>query len=174
LGGEFHQAAVLGAGGAAAAAVLALALAGVDRIAVISRSASAAAALVARVAPALASSELVAARWGEPAGRELVRGAELVVNATPLGMGDEEGALQAFGRAGVATSNAHLLDLIYARRVTPFLSMATSPSLDGATMLVEQGAASWEIWTGRPAPRRVMYDALFGELGRSTPLWVGA
>jgi shikimate dehydrogenase len=41
-------------------------------------------------------------------------------------------------------------------------------------MLVEQGAASFELWTGQPAPREVMAAALAHALGRAKLLEIPA
>ena len=172
LGGPFRRAVVLGAGGAAAASVLALE--GCAEIVVLARDVDAASALNQRLRPGVGSSELVASEWGDRRARELVGRADVVVNATPLGMKGVEPASAAFRAVGLEDTSARLLDLIYSREPTPFLRFANGDSMDGATMLVEQGAAAFELWTGVRAPIRVMYDALFGVLGRPTPSWVRA
>jgi shikimate dehydrogenase len=133
---------VLGAGGGAAA--VAVAAAGrVIRVA--TRDPAAAVALVRRI-----GGRAVPAPWGVP-----VEGA-VVVNATPLGMGGE--ALP----PGVVEAAAGLIDLAYGSAETPAVTAARSrgvPAVDGVAVLVAQAAASFEIWTGVPAPRDVMERA---------------
>ena len=167
FGHPIERAVVLGAGGAAAAA--ALALEGTPEVVVIARKSAAAEALNERIAEVICSTHLAAHEWGAEPALQAVRAADLVVNATPLGMQDPAQADAAFRALGLPSSGAHLLDLIYARTRTPFLAFANADAMDGATMLVEQGASAFEIWTGRAAPVRVMYEALFGALGRPVP-----
>jgi shikimate 5-dehydrogenase len=53
------------------------------------------------------------------------------------------------------------VDLVYG--TTPFLvaaARAGRPTLDGARMLLHQGALAFEAWTGRRAPRAAMARAL--------------
>jgi len=85
----------------------------------------------------------------------VARSARTVVNATPLGMSGEElpEPLMALERGQVA------YDLVYAPTPTPFLSAAGgrgAATHHGLGMLLGQAAASYERWTGTPAPRQVM------------------
>jgi shikimate dehydrogenase len=72
---------------------------------------------------------------------------------------------------------AELFDLSYASAPSPLSLWTGRAAFDGATMLLHQGAASFELWTGREAPLEVMRDALAGRLGRpasSIPMVPGA
>lgn len=133
---------LLGTGGAARAVAAALVGRGA-RVAVAGRRAE-------------AVSELVAAVPGvEPAswpGVEPVA-AEVVVNATPVGMGDD-GGLPVVPRA-----DQWVVDLVYHPLETPLLRRARelgAPTVGGLGMLVHQAALSFERWTGRPAPLDAM------------------
>lgn len=131
---------VLGAGGAAAAALVAA-----DRrsVWVAARRPEASRDLASRYGAA-------AVDWGTP------RHGAIVVNATSLGMKGEglpEGILEAA---------AGLVDLAYGPQPTPAsaaMAAEDRPVVDGLTLLVDQAAASFELWTGHPAPRGVMEAA---------------
>jgi shikimate dehydrogenase len=136
------QALVLGAGGAARAVVAALAARGCA-IAISNRTREAIDVLGAEVSvpisPVYGAEELAAA----------VASADLVVNATSLGMGSlvHESPLP----AGVCfRPGAYAMDLVYGR-VTPFMQTARDGGCrvhDGTEMLVQQGAAAFRLWTG--------------------------
>ena len=140
---------LLGAGSAAAAALLALD----DRdVRVAARRPEAAHQLVARV-----GARAVVAPWGQP-----VAGAVLV-NATPLGMRGETLP------AGVVDEAGGLLELAYGRGQTPAeaaLAARDLPVASGELVLVGQGAASFAIWTGVEVPPTVMLEALTGHRDR--------
>jgi len=85
--------------------------------------------------------------------------ADLVVNATPVGLSPED---------GMPASSLHfregqcVFDVIY-HRETRFMQEAKAAGsrvCGGLSMLVHQGARSFELWTGAPAPREVMWKAL--------------
>jgi 3-dehydroquinate dehydratase/shikimate dehydrogenase len=76
---------------------------------------------------------------------------DVIINATPLGMGGsrqlplEEKELNA----------QYVFDLVYTPAETKFLKLAKSKGLQvipGLEMFVQQGARQFEIWTGKPAP----------------------
>ena len=80
-----------------------------------------------------------------------VRGADLVVNATPV----RDEVLVELG------AGQTLVDLPYPRSATAeAAAIAGARVLDGLEVLVAQGAASFELWTGVPAPVPVMRRAL--------------
>jgi shikimate dehydrogenase len=132
---------VLGAGGAARSVIWALAEARAAEVVVVNRSADR-----AEVAAALASS---VGRVGTPAD---IADAQLVVNATSVGMGAEAGA------AGPLPCDPALIqpgqvvvDLVYQPLVTPLLALAASRGanpVDGLGMLVHQAAISIQRWIG--------------------------
>ena len=139
---------VLGAGGAARAVVRALAGAGAAWVGVHNRSAGRAeqAALLAGAAGAVATTGDLAA-------------ADLVVNATPVGMGDDDG--MPFDPARCA-AHAVVADLVYHPEVTPLLAAADRAGLrtvGGLGMLVHQAAGAFRLWTGADAPIGAMVEA---------------
>lgn len=73
----------------------------------------------------------------------------VLINATPLGM---RGEVLPDGMVGAASG---LIDLVYGDQPSPAVSAAEAlgkPVLDGVEFLVLQAAASFEWWTGRSAP----------------------
>jgi shikimate dehydrogenase len=136
---------VLGAGGAARAAVLALGRSGAQ-VTVAARRPEAAAA-AAQLSPGAAS-----ASFGEVATPDF----GVVVNATPLGMAGETVPVAPPGTGQWA------VDLIYHPEVTPFLAAAAASGarvVGGLGMLIHQAAIGFEAMTGRHAPLEAMRAA---------------
>lgn len=148
---------LLGTGGAARAAAVALARRGTERLAVVGRRPEAA----EDVATLARDCGVAEARWMDveaPALATAVAAADLVVNATTLGMRGE--ALPAPLMALAPGQTAY--DVVYAPPDTPFLQAATAAGAaahHGLSMLVHQAAAGYEHWTGRAAPVEVMAAA---------------
>ncbi|HEY8469086.1 MAG TPA: shikimate dehydrogenase [Longimicrobiales bacterium] len=95
-------------------------------------------------------------------GPEEIRGErfDLVVNATPLGLRPDDPL--PLEPADLASAGA-VLDLVYGARPTRWVEAARAlgiPAADGMLMLVEQGAAAFERWWGVPAPVEAMREAL--------------
>ncbi len=89
------------------------------------------------------------------------RGAQLVVNATTIGM---DGVAHPVPLNAIA-GDAFVLDLVYRPGGTAWVRAARGRGLhaqDGTAMLVEQGALAFERWFGVPAPRDVMRQVLGG------------
>jgi shikimate dehydrogenase len=151
--GEQHgsaEIAVLGAGGAAAAVLAAVERWEGARARVFARSRNRAVALVDRF-PRIAT---VAASI-----RETIAGATLIVNATPVGLAGEALPVE----PALIPDGADVYDLAYRRGETAWVHACRARGLraaDGLTMLVEQGALSFERWFGRLADRGVMREAL--------------
>ena len=139
---------LLGAGGAARAVAHALGRTGA-RVTVAARRSDA-----AETAAALASG--IAVAWDARA--EAAAAADVVVNATPVGMGGDgvPVPLQALHPGQV------LADLVYHPVETPLLYGARSRGalvVDGLGMLVHQAALQVERWTGEAAPVEAMRAA---------------
>ena len=153
---------VLGAGGSARGVVYALARAGAARLSIANRTLERARRLArmaadSGVAPGFRADALPLSDAGDAAAD-----AALIVNCTSMGMWhgpDESGApLLAAAIPAAALVN----DLVYNPPETPLLREAVRAGasvLGGIQMLVYQGAASFEMWTGQPAPVTVMLQA---------------
>jgi len=89
----------------------------------------------------------------------LVRKVDLVVNATPVG---SDGEAVPFPVEWI-TPAQFVFDLIYRPLVTRLVQGARDQgarAINGLTMLLFQGLAAFEIWTGQPAPEAAMRAAL--------------
>jgi shikimate dehydrogenase len=142
-----RRALVLGAGGAGRAAVWALAGAGAD-VAVWNRTPERARALATALG-------VRAVATTEPA--------DIVVNATAVGLHDPENTFKALPiAADELDAGSLVVDMVYRVGGTRLLEAARGRGarvLDGLEILVAQGAASFERWTGMEAPRAVMREA---------------
>jgi shikimate dehydrogenase len=143
---------VVGAGGAAIAVAVALLDAGAAGVTVAARDTDRAHALAARLLALFPEHEVAAADAWPPE----AAGATLIVNATPLR--DE---LPVEPRAGQA-----VVDLAYRPGGEPTALVEAArnagcdPVVDGREVLVRQGAASFERWTGVTAPVDAMRFAI--------------
>jgi 3-dehydroquinate dehydratase/shikimate dehydrogenase len=146
--------AVLGAGGAARAAVFALVGQGAE-VYVVNRTHETAVTL-ARQAKAKSLKHEVFAK----------QKFDVLVNATPCGM---VGAKEAMP-IGEKELNASLVfDMVYNPLETPLIKLAKSRGVavvSGLEMFVTQGARQFEIWTGKPAPEAEMMRVVELELRR--------
>jgi shikimate dehydrogenase len=94
---------------------------------------------------------------------ELLAGADVLVNATSVGM--EEDATPVPARA--LHEELGVLDAVYRPLETRLLrdaEAADATTVDGAAMLLHQGVAAFERWTGREAPVDAMDAALRSHL----------
>lgn len=92
--------------------------------------------------------------------------ADIVVNATPLGMGTDELPVEIERIAPHAT----VLDLVYGRDETAFVRAARADghtAADGLRMLLHQGARAFELWFHVRPDTAVMWNALLEATGRS-------
>lgn len=143
---------LIGAGGAARSVALAFVRAGVDRLVVLNRTASAAEELVALVPEV-----------GE-VGDVVPMGTDLLVNATPVGMGEQAGSPVPEDALAPAMT---VVDLVYHPTVTPLLRLAAARgcrTVGGLGMLVHQAALSFEHWTGTEPDTLRMRQAAEGAL----------
>ena len=140
------RAVILGAGGSARAA--AIALKGAD-LTFVARQPSRAEGLPGR-----------ALAWADGAWRTATVSADLLLNATPLGrLGEMPLEAAQLPAAGA------VIDLVYSTGGTPLVQAARARGLrtaDGWTVLIAQGAAAFELWTRRKAPVTAMREAFAG------------
>lgn len=147
-----RKAVVLGAGGAARAVVFALRDAGAA-VTVLNRT-------PAKAAELAAATGAIAGDLGESSVNTALDGAELLINATSVGLYPEsEVSPLADYRLKPGLT---VMDTIYRPRRTRLLADAQAAGcrvIDGLDMLVAQGAESFELWTGRSPDRTIMLRA---------------
>lgn len=139
---------VVGAGGAARAIVPSLDHAGA-RVTVSARRAEPADEVATLTGGATAAYERL---------DDAVAGAEVVVNATPLGMAGEPPPFD----TDRLEARHSVVDLVYDPAETPLLGAAAArgcQTVGGLGMLVHQGALAFTLWTGAEAPIDVMREA---------------
>jgi len=160
---------VLGAGGAARAAVYGLSAEGAKEIVIINRKKSRASAICGEYRCFFPKVFFQACGSDEVSMKALLGNADLIVNATSIGLKKTDSPLihskdiPAAGKAGEKV----FYDLIYSPRETAFLKNARRKGhfgLNGVGMLVLQGAKAFEYWTKRKAPVEVMRKALLEAL----------
>ena len=158
---------LIGAGGAARAVLVALIQAGSAQITIANRTQAHAKKLI-RAYQSLGPTQLVSASLEALRDPARMKRAALVVNGISLGLHNDTFPALAYG----ATPRGCLFyDLVYGPQPTVFLQRAyhaQRPTLDGRRMLLHQGALAFELWTGHPAPLRVMSSALARSLSVST------
>jgi shikimate dehydrogenase len=156
---------VLGTGGAARAVALALGRAGAAEVAVVGRRPEMA-----------ASTACLAGAAGRAAGPEAAGEADLIVNATPVGMTSVvsmEGEPLAAGipfelEVGRLGRGQLVVDLVYSPSATPLLDGARrhgASTANGLGMLIHQAALQFRLWTGEDPPMEVMSAAALSALG---------
>ena len=142
--------AVLGAGGAAAAVLVALESFTPASIALWSRTLHRARALASRLNIAVTIADGAEAA---------VANADLVINCTPIGLSGLETPVD----VGCLQPSARVLDLIARPGGTEFIRLCKAhghPAEDGVRMLVEQGAAAFERWFKTVPDRAAMWRSL--------------
>ena len=164
-GRERRRAVVMGTGGAARAVAAALRGAG-SAVLVLGRNAGAG----ERMATDL---DVTFEPWppgGDGPLRRALDGADLLANATPVGAGDP--SVSPLPHGVVLDPGITVFDLVYRPRRTALLERAAAAGctvVEGIEMLIEQGARSFQLWTGLAAPvdamRSAAYRALDGQAG---------
>jgi shikimate dehydrogenase len=152
---------VLGAGGGAGRAVaMQCAIGGAPRLTLVNRSVEKLQPLQEAVGAIYPQSQLVLAPWDDTSLDRALKESDLVVNCSALGMskGDPSPI-----PAALLASRHLLYDTIYTAGKTPLMlaaDQAGARSANGLSMLLHQGALSFEIWFQREAPVEVMRSAL--------------
>jgi shikimate dehydrogenase len=149
--------ALIGAGGSASAVLAAIEAWKNPQVAIYARRPEAAADLAARFKGVARVESLPVSSRIE---------CTIVVNATTIGLHDELLPVP----IRMLPYHAAVLDLVYRSGETAWVREARRlgmPTSDGLPMLVEQGAASFEIWIGKSPDRNVMWQAVRSAAGRS-------
>jgi shikimate dehydrogenase len=165
---------ILGTGGAARAAAVALLENGVEELLLLGRTEAHVQSLVHHLRPLAAELPGPPRVHGGllyndflPGGDEtkkFLSSADMLVNATPVGLqahDPENTRLLIDVNALPATSL--VMDMIFNPPQTLLLRAARArgcTTLNGLSMLLYQGALAFEVWTGRPAPLDIMREAL--------------
>lgn len=149
---------VVGAGGAARAVVFSLAMAGAKRI-ILTDKADEKALELACEAELTTGCDCIALKIDSRGIKEMVLNSQLLVNATPIGMKEQDPAVinPLFLHKGLC-----IFDLVY-NRDTKLLKIAKSKgikSVGGLNMLLYQGAKAFGLWTGKKAPLAIMKKAI--------------
>jgi len=142
---------VLGAGGAARSVVLALSKSGVRNVVVINRSPER-----AEIAASLAGP------LGSTATLEAVQDADVVINATSVGMGKDAALGDSPVPVELLNSSQVIVDLVYKPLRTALLAQAQevgATAVDGLGMLVHQAALAFEHWSSLTPDLEVMRRA---------------
>jgi len=156
----------LGAGGAARAVAFTLLDEKVSSLVIANRSLTKAenltAALTKRAKDNNLKAKIAAMHLSGEDIVEAVTSCQLIVNCTTVGMKHSPSEGQSPLAPGLIPGGALVYDLVYNPLQTPLLKEAVTVgarTLGGLPMLVYQGAASFQLWTGREAPLDIMLSA---------------
>ena len=163
---------LLGAGGGAGRAIaVQCAMERCARLVLVNRTLEKARLLAAELAPYFLSERLsgavdrlVAIPFEEEDLRRELENADIVINATSLGMKRSDAPVIP---ASLLTPNLLVYDAVYTRGGSRLLEDAAAVGARGANglgMLLHQGALAFEIWFNRPAPLEEMRRALLADL----------
>jgi shikimate dehydrogenase len=154
---EGKKAAILGAGGASRAVAYVLAKENAAEISIFDIDKDKSAGIAAMIRGLFPGFKIRAVESVE--GLE-IKGKQLLVNATPIGLKKSDPVIV---KEGSLHKDLFVYDLIYNPAETKLLGLAKNKAAgisNGLGMLLYQGALSFEIWTGLKAPELVMRQAL--------------
>lgn len=155
------RAVVLGAGGAARAAVCALISVGVSEIVLVNRTRERAERLIAELSRATGFPAMRSLKRGDSQLAPVIREAKLLVNATPVGMRPWTELCPLDDLAGLHEGLA-VFDLIYNPLETRLLRLAAARgarTIDGLDLLIHQAFEALRIWLDADVPDGL--DGLF-------------
>lgn len=157
---------ILGTGGAARAAAVAMIDARAQSVCIIGRNKE-------RFEALLQDLDVLSAREQAPRPRidgalfnrfraeSLLLRADLVINATSVGLRNRNEPLLI--DVNVLRVGSLVMDMVFNAGLTPLLQAARARGcfvMDGLSMLLYQGTLAFELWTGKDAPVEVMREAL--------------
>jgi shikimate dehydrogenase len=155
---------LLGAGGAAKAIAFSLAKE-VGELVILNRASEKAKEL-AEALSQVYGNKVVGETLSPSAIQKSIQNADIVINATSVGMHPH--VSQSLVAPQWLKPDLTVMDIVYNPVETKLAKDAKAAGanvISGVEMLLYQGAASFEIWTGRSAPIEVMRKAALNKLG---------
>lgn len=152
---------ILGAGGAARAVSIQLALAGAKEI-VFSTPIPDEVVSLRGIITQNTGTEVNEAQWDSKEIAKTLQNVDLIINATPIGMHPKTSEMPPAEIEAIPRGTL-VCDLIYNPRETLLLQKASShglSTLNGMGMLLYQGAIAFGLWTGTEPPLDIMRQAL--------------
>jgi len=160
---EGKDATILGAGGVARAVCFSLVQNKVSSLTImdgiLDKSKALAEHINRYVARAGLKTRIAVLPWQSVNSADTFKGCRLVIHCTTIGMKYSSQQGQSPLSGDVIPEGILVYDLVYNPRLTPLLQLAQKAKaniLGGLPMLVYQGAASFELWTGKEAPVDIM------------------
>ena len=158
---------IIGAGGAARAAVCSLLEFNISRLVIANRTVDRAISLGKYFSSSI---EVLAIGMNDSRLTEYARKSSLIINCSAMGM--KNGSAEQLSPLGSAAiqEGALVCDMVYNPAMTPLLVEAEksgASTVGGLPMLIYQGAAAFELWTGTSPPIAVMFRAAEKALGVS-------
>ena len=154
---------LIGAGGAGKAVAVKLAERGVERLVITDKIGERTESLVSRLQENIPDCPVYAVAMASKEFAEAISESTLLINATPVGMNEGDPCVI---DPDYLHKDLFIYDVVY-NRETPLVGEAKKrgiKALGGIGMLIHQGAASFEIWTGQKAPVEVMKNKILEEL----------
>jgi shikimate dehydrogenase len=162
---EGVEAVILGAGGVARAACFSLVQNKVSSLTImdgiLDKSKALAEHINRYVTRAGLKTRIAVLPWQSVNSADTFKRCRLIVHCTTIGMKYSPQQGQSPLSGDVIPEGILVYDLVFNPRVTPLLHSAQKAGADilgGLPMLVYQGAASFEIWTGKKAPVDIMFS----------------
>ena len=164
---------LIGAGGVARAVSFALVQENIASLTIVNRTAKRVEdlqeALLKYIGDKRLHAKVIILPWSSLKISETMKDCHLIVNCTTMGMRYSALEDQSPVEIDLIPSSALVYDLVYNPSETPFLKLAAKAgarTLGGLPMLVYQGAAAFELWTGKKAPVDIMFSAAKAALDR--------
>ncbi|MCC3143718.1 shikimate dehydrogenase [Halanaerobium sp. Z-7514] len=151
------KAVVIGAGGAARAVIAALIQLNLAEVIIVNRSKANAEELVEIFKEKESKTEFSAAALKESEYKELLKGADLIVNTTPVGMYSDKSQKKLVINPEYLNENQFVVDLIYNPLKTELLKEAEKKGAqigNGLPTLIYQAEAAFKLWTKEMPKKR--------------------
>jgi shikimate dehydrogenase len=152
---------LLGSGGAARAAAVALLDSQVSSLVLLGRTEPHLAALLMDLQPQAGDCVLQSSILGTVQAEQSLQAVDVLINTTSVGLKVDD--LTLLIKVEALAKSTLVMDMIFNPPLTPLLQAASAHGcavLNGLSMLLYQGTAAFELWTGRDAPVEIMRVAL--------------